>query len=546
MSPRGGEFPEYGGTGDTVGARRVRHAFRYSVLACVFFAFALWFAEGYLRYSKPERLYRMALLHEDDSARAILRNLVPKGDVPPDPRRAKYLAALALIEDGTWDRARQGVYEEYAVDPFVLERYEQAFTADKEDPYILTMYGCALFQDGQYTRARDLFRDARRFSSVDDALPAYLEAAARAQMGELNEALNLLRQTNGNPAMNPAIPEPLWHASYPRGGMWYVKARQRVAARVLGPLGALKTLVCSGATKSGAGADETPPVDWDAWLRELVVIGERLVGAAETPDARLGILRAKDGLRFQRDALELLSRRAGADEAMRGRLRIIEKADAEIRAFVDKRQDAILAHERVVRRPTQLCIRTFLAVIGAYFLAYLLAKVLRAGRVSWSLPHPRWCYATLAAGAAAQFLALMGFTLLIRITAAPGVPLEALTWCWHCITAFLVLFGVVYPAIALPSAKTVVAAKKLGVEEEAILDDAKPARRTAYASLLRRYFGMLAGAFLFVFCAWTLVFRIGVGLYPFLQAKLLTTGLESAELAIIRQVQTLLLQAAGT
>lgn len=545
MSPRSGGFPEYGGAGDTVGARRARHAFRYSVVACVLSVFALWFAEGYLRYATPERLYRMALLHEDDSARAILRNLVPKADAPPDPRLARYLAALALIEDGTWDRARQGVYEEYAVDPFVLERYEQAYSADKEDPYILIMYGCALFQDGQYARARDMFRDARRFTSADDSLPAYLEAAARAHLGEMGEALNLLRQMNGNPTMSPAVPEPLWHASYPRGGMWYVRASQRVAEHVLGPLVALKTLVCSHARESTTAPAGAPPIDWGAWLRELAVLGERLVGNAQTPDARAGILQAKDGLLFQHDALELLSRRAGADEDMRKRLEAIEKADGQLRTFEDARQAAILAHEQVVHRPMRLCLQTLAALIGAYFLAYLFAKIRHAGRLSWSLPHPRWCYVTLVAGTTAQFLALMGFALVMRVSDAPGISLEALSWCWYAITALLITFGVVYPAIALPTAASVAAATKTSPEEEPIIHDVKSARRTAYASLLRRYFGMLAGAFLLAISAWTIAFRIFTGLYPFLHTKLLTTGLQEGELALIRQVQALLQQGLG-
>lgn len=540
MIARNGGFPEYGGAGDTVGARRARHAFRYSVLACVLSAFALWFAEGYLRYATPERLYRMALLHEDDSARAILRNLVPRADAPPDPRLARYLAALALIEDGTWDRARQGVYEEYAVDPFVLERYEQAYTMDKEDPYILIMYGCALFQDGQYTRARDMFRDARRFSSSDDSLPAYLESAARAHLGEMSEALNLLRQINGNPAMSPAAPEPLWHASYPRGGMWYVRARQRVAERVLAPLVALKTLVCSRARESAPAPAGTSPIDWDAWLRELSVLGERLVGNAQTPDTRLGILQAKDGLLFQHDALELLSRRGTADTQLRGRLDAIEKSDSELRAFEEDRQAAILAHEHVVRRPMRLCLQTLAAVFGAYLLAYLFAKMRHAGRVSWSLPHPRWCYAALAAGATVQFLTLMGFALLMRVSHVPGIPLEVLTWCWYAVTALLLVFGVVYPVLVLPKANTVVATRKASTHEELVLHDVVAARRTAYASLLRRYYGMLAGAFLLAFSAWTVAFRIFTGLYPQLHTKLLTTGLHDGEMAVIRQIQTLL------
>ena len=538
MTAREGGFPEYGGSGDTVGARRVRHAWRFAVLAGVLFTFTLWFAEGYLRYSRPERLYRMALLHEDDSARAILRNLVPKGEVPQDSRLARQLAALAFIEDGTWDRARQGIYEEYAVDPVVLERYAQAHAADREDGYIMTLYGCALFQDGQFSKARDMFRDARRVARTDDALPTCLEAAARIHLDEWVEALELVRQVNANPDMRLLFPEPLWHPSYPRDGMWYVKMRQRVIERVLGPLAAMKTRVCEKAqevTPSGVAAS----VDWSAWLRELTLLGQRLVGDARSPDNCLGTLQARAGLMFQRDACELLARRPGEDSAaLRAQMQRIDRADEELRAFEQSRGPALLAHEIVVRRPFRVCLLTGLLLTGVYALAYLFAKIRRSGRVSWSLPHPRWSYLVIVAGALLQLCILAGLTAVIRVCLAPNAALEVLTWLFHAVTAALIALGLFYPAIALPSARTVAAGASANGTDR--LDEAYAARRTAYASLLRRYYGMLTGAFIFTCCIWTLFFRITIGLYPFLQAKLLTTGLSDAEVELVRHVQKLL------
>lgn len=547
MKERDTRFPEYGGAGDTVGARRIRHAFRYCVIACVLFTGVLWLANGYSA-PKPERLYRMAILHEDDSARAILRNLVPKsGEIPQDPRYARYLAALAFIEDGSWERARQGIYEEFPIDPLVLERYGQAVAAGGEDPYILNLYGCALFTDRQYARARDMFRDARRYSQSDDALPAYLEVAARMMAGEREEALRLLQETNSNPQLRIFFPEPLWHPSIPAHGEWHSRMRRRVADRLLGPLKELEAQVRAGAAGSRAGAvdaqaPDQPATDWNAWLREIELLGARLTGDDATPDFSLGTVQAAAGLAFMKDALKQRIQRGDAPAAeMADRLDAIQKAQARLDEFDAKERPAkIAAHRVVVSRPMDLALTTFLLLLAFYAVSYLLAKIFRAGRVSWSLPHPVWLQLVLALLQAALFGLLCIFTVMQRYVMAPNLPLELLTYAWYAVVALLALFGLVYPAILLPSAHDAARAHMPEGPDPELVRDARRARRTAFISLLRRYYGMAGGAFTIVLCAWFIVFTTFHGAYPFQPYKVVLTGLEKEEAAAVREARQML------
>ncbi|HNR33026.1 MAG TPA: hypothetical protein PKI11_19195 [Candidatus Hydrogenedentes bacterium] len=564
-----------GKPGDSIGARRIRHAFRFAVLACVVATLTLWFAENYLRYPKPERLYRMALLHEDDSARALLRNLVPKDDeIPQDPRFGTYLAALAFIEDGTWERQRQGIYESYAVDPLVIERYEQALGADKENPFILTLFGCALFLDGQYTRARDVFRDARRFTPAEDALPAYLEAAARAHLGEMGEALSLIRQTSGNPAMRIHIPEPLWHPSLPRQGMWYAHVQRRLTERVLAPLVALKNLVCSRAGRHApespapntptqdAGGGAQPAFDKEAWLQEVETLGRRLLavppsatgaGAAQV-DATVGesiartltTLQARLSLTFQQEALRLrlqsVSLPAADREAARRRLQLIEDAQAQLQAFDETRSERVLQHAVVVNRPGVLCFQTLAACLAAYALAYLLGKLLHAGRTAWAVPHPSWVLASLGAVFLLLLLILLTLLLIGSVTRQPGAWLDGCSYAWYGLVASLMLAGLAYPRLLLRRATTGPSPSHDSAPEPPSRT-ASPAVRgdtRAYAGMLRRYYGMLAATFLVFLCVYAIAHRLITGLYPFIHAKLLISGLQQEELDLVLRVRFLL------
>ncbi|MFP4499564.1 MAG: hypothetical protein ACLFTT_01060 [Candidatus Hydrogenedentota bacterium] len=550
MSEQNIRFAEYGQTGDSVSARRARHAFRYCVLAVLMFTVGLWFADNYLRYAKAERLYRMALTKERDSARALLRNLVPQGgEMPQDSRLARYLAALAFIEDSTDEREHLGMRQEYAVDPLVIERYEQAYQADKRSEFILLSYGCALFLDAQYTKARDRFRDARTITEQPNALAAYLEAAARAQVGELGEALSLITQTNANEDMRVRIPRPLWHADLPQEGRWYAKMRAEVTERFLAPLVTLKGLVLGHireahrADPEETGEAEMAAIDASAWLDAFAGLGQRLVGEPSVERAHpVGFVRARTGINFEYDALRERERRRPDDRAVAARIATLNRASKELDAFLAERKARIAAHEAIVARPLHLAGRALLVLLMAYLVAYVLAKYTHAGRISWSLPHPRWGQAIVVVLLGLMLALLFYFTLLQRITLAPSTWLAIGTYGWYVVLAAMGAFGLVYPALFLPLPGRVAGAY-MGQEraEEAVHYQARRAFRTAYISMLRRYFGVILGGYVIMGCVWVLGFRVFVGLYPILQRKLLVTGLQGEEFEIVRQVQQMLL-----
>lgn len=546
MSERDIRFPEYGQAGDNVSARRIRHAFRYLVLALLLLTFGLWLSENYLRYTKAERLYRMALTHERDSARALLRNLVPEGgEVPQDPRLARYLAALAFIEDSTDERERLGIHEEYAVDPLVIERYEQALQADRRSEFILLSYGCALFLDAQYTRARDRFRDARSVTDQPNALSAYLEAAARAAVGEMAEALSLVRQTNGNTEARLRMPEPLWHASMPRRGMWYARVRDEVTERFLAPLFTMKNQVLGriALEQRGAGADDAArPLDADAWLRHFELLGKRLAGESPGQDgAPVSLMQVRAGIHFEYEALRLRQQVEPGGGPAGARLETLKRARARLDDFAAGREARIAAHEGVVARPVRLYTMGLLVLGGFYVFSYLLAKRVHAGRMYWSLAHPAWGRAAILAMAAGLTVLLFAFTVIMRVTLAPTPWLAGCTYAWYGLVALLAGFGCLYPALLLSPARRVVMAHESGGPSGELLRHAQRARRTAYVSMLRRYFGVVMGVYLAVFCVWMLGFRILTGLYPVLERKLLVTGLLEQEWEVVRQVQQLLL-----
>ena len=129
---------------DHAGLRRGRRAFRYSVAACVFFGFALWFAEGYLRFDRAETQYRMSLTLHEASARPVLRNVVKRDAEANDPPNAKYVEALAAVEEPD----------------MVLTVYEQAMRLNPRSSFLIINYGCALFLADRPAEARERFREA--------------------------------------------------------------------------------------------------------------------------------------------------------------------------------------------------------------------------------------------------------------------------------------------------------------------------------------------------------------------------------------------------
>ena len=408
MSQEEIRFAEYGQSGDSVSARRTRHAFRYLVLAMLALTVSLWLAENYLRYPKPELLYRMALKLEPDSARAILRNLVPQEgeEIPQDPRLARYLAALAFIEDSKLERERMGIHEEYAVDPRIIERYEQAYQADKRSEFILLSYGCALFLDAQYSKARDLFRDARSVSEPPNALASYLEAAARAALGELPEAYNLVSQANSQENAIVRIPQPLWHPSMPRNGYWYAHMRAEVTDRFLQPMQQLAGSVIKTiqehdrdwtAPPSGqespatatATEDNSQSLDALGWLKQIDQMGRRLLVPQKDDTREADLLRAITAIRLQHEAMQTrIKLDPNTPPEVHARLDRLRKAAEMLSAFGATLPARQADHQLVVARPMKLCQETFLLLFAVYALAYYWPNNATPGACTGPWPTP--------------------------------------------------------------------------------------------------------------------------------------------------------------
>jgi tetratricopeptide (TPR) repeat protein len=522
-------FPEYGRGGDYAGARRSRRAFRYSVLALIFFTFVLWYSENYLRFSLNESQYRMALTLPADSARAVLRNVVKRDAVQSEVPSARYVEALARIEESD----------------LVLERYEEALKLNPSNPSLIINYGCRLFLAGRYREARERFREA----SIQDsrnALPGYLAAAAlAAQAGgkeDLSEAMALVARTNsaGDPVR---FPQPLWHPSLPEQGAWYARKARHIADQCCAPLYRFRHVVTARAAES---IDDWQIQNWDSWLEKLQTMGEHLAGEMGTDAENCGVSQAICGIRIQLDAIEQRKRisqitHGAPDEAFFERTFRLESALDRLGAFEEQRDDRIRRHEAQLRRPVNLCKETFFIIFAVYLFTLIGGRIINAGRGAWTVPHARAIVVLLPATLLILLALLMIFSALPHSSAAASW-LTGLSRCWYAVIAFLFAAGIVYPVFALPGARHVCERTASEEESDALLPAARRSRRIAALALMRRYFGLLLGGFICVFCLWVVFFRIGHTLYPW-QYTLLVTGLEAEELALIREVQRMLTQA---
>jgi hypothetical protein len=99
--------------------------------------------------------------------------------------------------------------------------------------------------------------------------------------------------------------------------------------------------------------------------------------------------------------------------------------------------------------------------------------------------------------------------------------------------------GVAYPFATVPGADRVLQARGLVEVTPEVRHAARRAHRMAHISLMRRYYGVLFGLMLCVACAWTVIYRIAVSLYPW-QTKLLASGLGYEETQVVKQALSLL------
>lgn len=103
---------------------------------------------------------------------------------------------------------------------------------------------------------------------------------------------------------------------------------------------------------------------------------------------------------------------------------------------------------------------------------------------------------------------------------------------WWATVVFMLALGVVYPALTLRTPGDI--SRMAGRPEERLemIPIARQIYLRTYLALGFRYYGLLVGAFVFVFCAWLNTHRIFTGLYPW-QVELRPTVLMDQESAAV-------------
>lgn len=509
---------------DHAGLRRGRRAFRYSVAACVFFGFTLWFAEGYLRFDRAETQYRMSLTLHEASARPVLRNVVKRDAEMNDAPSAKYVEALAAVEEPD----------------MVLEVHEQAMRLNPRSSFLIINYGCALFLADRPAEARERFREAS-LHPPRNALPRYLEAAALlASMGEgddLSEVIALVARANSG--MDPVVfPKPLWHATLPESGRWHAKLARNLVGRCLAPLYRLNNTVMLRAEGEIADNDFR---DWDAWLAETGAMGRRIAGNPGAADADLGAAQAVAGLRMQLDALLLRRRIADAQQnaeavaEMDAQRDSLQAAMDRLTQFENRREDLIEAHAGRLFRPLPDIAAVLGLFLGLYLLLQLLCKFLAASRDAKSLAH-------LPAGRAVHTLSILVWLFLLtsftwsgRLEASPesGLLAERLFWYWTILLLCLVSLISSWQMRRCP--RDIMEGLLAGGNSAASPARKRINRIGLFLGLERRGLGTALGVLLCALSLWVVGHRLVTGLYPF-QLTLLTTGLEAQEAELVREI----------
>jgi len=514
----------YGVGGDYIGARRNRRAFRLTVLACLGLTFSLYFAENYLRYGLSEGQYRMALSLEDDSRRAILRNVVMRDRRESDVPSARYVAALAYIEE----------------DDIVLDRYAEAAALAPDDSALLMTYGCKLFQRGEYREARRIFAEAG-LKSPRNALPDYLQAAAIAASSTSEEdfrtALALVARTNDS-GESVAFPQPVWHESLPRQGYWYARMRREMADLSCAPLYNLKNSILRRVQME---IQEGTVQGLDSWLYQLQMTGRQIAGLGADSTDSIGTSALIAGLKFQLDAIDARQRLremdAGqADSTLALHREMIQQAMARAVQFESRREEYIEKKQRDALRPVYMALSgaLFLAVAGLVFA--ILNWLFRSDRNSRSLAQSKVAMRIMWVWAGAIGACLLGAALLPGDHRVTG----ALVGLWPLLLGGICAVAAIYPAFVLPADTEVCKPLLADPGYKDHLLEARRARRRGYLSLAGRYTNIVLGVYLCMLCAGIIGFRVMTGLYP-TDIKLLPTGLHGQEQALLQSLHALIL-----
>jgi len=505
--------------GDKTGSRRMRRSFRLCVAVCVVFTSALWLSERTLRYDLNESQFIIALTHETESARAILRHVVKRDAEIKEFPTARYVAALAEREE----------------DDLILPTYEQACKLDPTDSFLALRFGCRLFLQERYADARSRFREAA-VQQPKNSLPKYLEAVAlsftNVEDDDFSESLALIAKANagGDPV---AFPQPLWTSSLPARGVWYERLRRQIQDECCAPVYKYADAVL-GHAKHQVNLKQVQ--HWDHWLETLQQMGERIAFSGQP-----GSIQATAGVRIQLGALEYREKISALDTGAPAANLVERRAKLEsildlLNQFEQNREAAIAADSRRFVFPLKLIAATVAVVFAAYCLSSLLARMAGARRTAWVIPHSRLGLAAMAAVNAA-FLALLIVLSLLQFYHKEPLDLEAgkvllisplfarVRSVWLAVLALELLFGLVYPALQLG-------------RQSAPIDPPK-APKLVYFSFFRRYFGVQLGLLLCLISVWVIGYRVFTSLYPW-QLEILTTGLGDEERGVIELVMSLL------
>ena len=507
------EFPEYGSGGDYAGARRGRRAFRYGVATAVLFTLGLWLSEQYLRYEETERLYLLALTHEPESARVLLRQAIKIDTATEERPTAKYAAALAEREED--DRR--------------LTAYEKAYELDPANAFVAMRFGCELFEHKEMRRAHELFRAAYDHDPRN-ALPLYLEAATLPFIEEgdlhLDESFQLIERANES-GMPLVFQQPLWFSTLPLRGEWHAHWRRQIVYEVLTPVQTFSEHVFDLAEQ-----DLTQEFG-DTWDTRLATMQQMSWRIAHDSEPEVGAPQALVGLRIELRAVQLRQRFQNLAELAEQETHLNEALEI-VNRFEFTREERIAMQKTRRGVPLQLVSQSLVLLFIIYLGVYVASRAMRAGRQSWTLRHSVWARAVILG---ACFLLLL---LLILVSSMGWQPtantftLTAIAYLWFGVLGVATGAGAFYPGFMLPLAHQVMRERKPDQEEAGrFLVMARRARRIAYVSLMRRYYGILLGLFAITTCLWILGFRILCALYPW-QIKLLTPGLGGQEHEAVR------------
>ena len=521
MSLREPKFPEYGRGADRAGARRNRRAFRFFVLFFAALAASLWFAENFLRYELHQAQYLSALTQEPESARPILQRAIKDATDQGSPAVINYLQALAAREDP--DEA--------------VESYAEAYALDPATPWLALRYGVALYHSGRYEEAHARFQEAAA-QPRRNALPMYFEAATIPRLPEglenLDESLAMAARTN-NSGLEIRFPAPLWFKALPENGAWHARLRREIVEQCVAILYQYAGFVVSTAQ------EDTPLRQaqyWVPWLEQVQAMGERLTFSADG-----GSLQSITGIQIQLQALkmrqEIRRRVTGEDDPeMVQQAAQLEAALAVLNAFENGRDARIAAQDALYRRPLWLILKTFAILGAAYLAAYAATKLFDAGRAAWAIPFGPFAEAALVAWCAAVFVLLHGARFLQRAENAAGQGVTTLDVLWGAALGLLVVFGALYPFLAVPGVKSALA-RHGGVDDADVRAQARRERRDACLMLQRRFWGAAAGLYVCSVSAWSIAYRLMAGLYPW-QVNLLASGLAEDEMQAVARALSLL------